>query len=233
MRKFNIAIDGYSSCGKSTLAKELARVLHFVYVDSGAMYRAVTLYALRKGMIQEGVIDDEAIAGVLDDIHISFLYNRLEGRSETLLNDENIEQEIRGMEVSSYVSPVSAIPAVRAKLRVLQQKLGERKGVVMDGRDIGTVILPHAELKLFMTADKQIRAKRRFAEMEAKGQKVSLEEVLENLVSRDYQDTHRAESPLTQAEDALVIDNTELSPSEQLEIALGHAIRVMAKTEGA
>jgi len=229
LRKFNIAIDGYSSCGKSTLAKQLAQTLHFVYVDSGAMYRAVTLYALRHGLIQNKVIDSNGIADALDDIDISFIYNRTTGQSETILNGENIEQYIRTMEVSGLVSPVSAIPAVRVKLQALQRGFGKSKGVVMDGRDIGTVIFPNAQLKLFMTASNAVRSQRRYEELKANGQDVSLEEVLENLISRDQQDTTRAESPLRKAEDAIVIDNSELTEQDQLEIALSHSIRVMAE----
>lgn len=228
MRKFNIAIDGYSSCGKSTLAKELARRLGFIYVDSGAMYRAVTLFALREGLAGEGKVDAEALTKRLPEIEISFRYNRTLGHSETCLKGEVVEQELRSLEVSNHVSQVSTIKAVRDQLKMIQQELSKRKGVVMDGRDIGTVVLPNAALKLFMTADPEVRAQRRFEELQLKGFPGTLEEVRENLKFRDHEDTHRAESPLRQAEDAIVIDNTELDQEEQMDVALGHAIRVLA-----
>ena len=231
MRKFKIAIDGYSSTGKSTLARELAKALHFLYIDSGAMYRAVTLFGMRAGLVTDEGIDEEALVAALDQIKITFLYNRTEGRSETLLNGENVEAEIRTLTVSNFVSPVSAIPTVREKCTQLQRKLGEHSGVVMDGRDIGTVIFPDARLKLFMTADTKRRAERRYDELTAKGQSVTIEDVEANLLNRDRQDTTRKTSPLKQAEDAIVIDNTEMTQQEQLELALHYAIRVMATPE--
>lgn len=232
MKKFNIAIDGYSSCGKSTLAKELARKLGYIYVDSGAMYRAVTLYGMRNGMVADGKVDKPALVSVLPQIKISFVYNRFEGKSETYLNEENVEQEIRLMEVSNHVSQVSVIKEVRDKLKAIQQGFGSDKGVVMDGRDIGTVILPKAPLKIFMTASPEIRAQRRFEELKAKGvADITYEAVLQNLTFRDKEDTSRAESPLKQADDAVVIDNTELTQEEQLDIALGLAISTMATRE--
>lgn len=219
MKKINIAIDGYSSCGKSTLAKSLAAHFNFIYVDSGAMYRAVTLYSLRNGMIKDNYILREDLIASLNDIEISFSFNPLTKKSETLLNGENVENEIRGMEVSRHVSFISLIPEVRKKLVALQKALGKKKGVVMDGRDIGTVVFPNAELKIFMTADRETRTKRRFDELRKKGVEISMDEVMENLSSRDFEDTHRDENPLTQAEDARVIDNSLMTMDEQLDLA--------------
>lgn len=232
MRKFNIAIDGWSSCGKSTLARELARKLHFVYVDSGAMYRAVTLFAMRNNLIDDGEVDVETLEKRLGEIEISFVYNRAVGKSDTYLNGENVEKEIREMEVSSNVSEIARIKPVRLKLRELQRRLGSNKGVVMDGRDIGTVIFPNAELKIFMTASKEIRAKRRYDELKAKGLDITMEEVIENLEHRDHIDSNRKEAPLRQADDAIVMDNTELDQEEQLDIALGLVIDVIASEVG-
>jgi cytidylate kinase len=219
LNKINIAIDGYSSCGKSTLAKQLANHFNYVYVDSGAMYRAVALYALRMGLIKDNYILREELIEQLPKIDISFKYNGKLNKSETYLNGENVENEIRGMEVSKHVSHISLIKEVRKKLIALQQKIGMSKGVVMDGRDIGTAVFPDAELKIFMTADKAVRAQRRYEELKNKGQPVSMEEVHENIASRDFEDTNREENPLVQAIDARVIDNTDLSPEEQFEIA--------------
>lgn len=216
----NIAIDGYSSCGKSTLAKAMARALEYVFIDSGAMYRAVTLYALRNKLVSADGLNEPDLLAALPHIDIAFRHNPETGRSETLLNGENVEQEIRKMAVSNHVSKVSAVKAVRQKLVALQQQLGRQKGVVMDGRDIGTVVFPTAELKLFMTADPAVRAQRRFDELVAKGQQPTMEEVAANLSKRDKIDTTRAESPLMQADDAVVIDNTHLTPEQQLEKAL-------------
>jgi cytidylate kinase len=219
LKKINIAIDGYSSCGKSTLAKQLARECGYVYVDSGAMYRAVTLYALRMGFVKDNFVMRDMLVDALPKIEIRFRYNSELKKSETLLNGENVENEIRGMEVSRYVSLVSLIKEVRSKLVALQKAIGEERGVVMDGRDIGTVVFPNAELKLFMTADKETRAQRRFEELKAKGAHVSMDDVMENIASRDFEDTHREENPLTQATDARVIDNSLLSMEEQFELA--------------
>lgn len=220
MSKIVIAIDGYSSCGKSTLAKTLAKQLSYAFIDTGAMYRAVTLYFMRKGVEDFSTLSDETILSYLDQITIDFRYNEEKEFSDTYLNDEYVEDEIRSKEVSNAVSSLSQLKAVRTKMVGLQQQLGKKKGVVMDGRDIGSVVFPDAELKLFMTADPTIRAERRFQELKAKGIKMTLEEVSQNLTDRDYNDTHRKEDPLVKAEDAIVIDNTNLSREEQLKIAL-------------
>jgi cytidylate kinase len=215
-----IAIDGFSSCGKSTLAKSMARVLRYMYIDSGAMYRAVTLFALRNNWIKNGFPDVPSILGGLNKISISFDYHQENERNITYLCGENVEEEIRRLEVSENVSPVSAIPEVRQKMVVLQRKLGENKGIVMDGRDIGTVVFPHADLKIFMTADPEIRAQRRFKELTQKGIMITMEEVRENIARRDYMDQHREVSPLKKAEDAIVFDNSFLTPPQQLNWAL-------------
>lgn len=218
-RPITIAIDGYSSCGKSTVAKALASVLGYAYVDSGAMYRAVALYALRHGWVDGENVDREAIVASLDDITIGFRHDATRGKADTILNGENVEEEIRSMQVSSVVSHVSVIREVRAKLRHMQQQMGREGGVVMDGRDIGTAVFPDAELKIFMTADPDVRAQRRFDELHSKGKQVTLGDVRTNLAERDHEDTHRAEDPLRQASDALVLDNSHLTPEEQLEMA--------------
>ncbi len=220
MTKITIAIDGYSSCGKSTLAKALASKLGYAYVDSGAMYRCVTLYALRKGVIKDHSFQENDIIRLLDEIHLTFQFNPNSKSSETFLNGENVEKEIRQMIVSENVSKVSAIHDVRVKMIAIQRKLGKNKGIVMDGRDIGTNVFPNAELKLFMTADTDIRTQRRFDELSSKGQHISFSDVKSNLIYRDHEDTHRKENPLTQAEDAIVLDNTDLSREQQLEFVL-------------
>jgi cytidylate kinase len=220
MRRITIAIDGYSSCGKSTLAKALAAELGYSYVDSGAMYRAVTLYALQHGIIKDGAFSEKEIVNSLDHIILSFQFNANAGTSETFMNGINIEKEIRQMDVSSYVSPVSKIHDVRTKMVALQRQMGKSKGVVMDGRDIGTNVFPDAELKIFMTADPDIRTQRRLDEMKAKGMVVSRDDVRRNLMERDHEDTHRKENPLIQAPDAVVLDNSELSREEQLQFVL-------------
>lgn len=211
-----IAIDGYSSCGKSTLAQALAKKLHLIYVDSGAMYRAITLYFLRNNIN----IDDHAhVIEALDhDIHITF--EKGPDRLIVLLNHEDVSEEIRKMYISERVSPVSAIHEVRTKMVRLQQRLGRSKNIVMDGRDIGTIVFPHAQLKLFMTADPEIRAMRRFKELEAKKMDVSFDDILENLNQRDHQDTTRSESPLIKADDALILDNSFLNQEQQLDFVL-------------
>ena len=220
-KKINIAIDGYSSCGKSTLAKQLAKALGYIYVDSGSMYRAIALYAIRKGLVKNGEIDKKALIASLPEIDISFQYDNNSGKIYTCLNDENVENEIRNsIAVSEIVSKISQIPEVREKLHHIQQAIAKNKGVVMDGRDIGSVVLPDAELKIFMTADKKIRAQRRFDELKKKGVAVTLEEVMQNLEKRDYDDTHRKINPLIQPEDALILDNSHLTPEEQLQLAL-------------
>jgi CMP/dCMP kinase len=221
MRKITIAIDGYSSCGKSTLAKSLAQKLNYAYVDTGAMYRAVTLYALRSGFIDgDHHVDEEKLIESLEKIELSFEYDPIHKISHTLLNGENVEREIRTMEINSNVSKVSSIKAVREKMIALQRQMGRQKGVVMDGRDIGTNVFPRAELKLFMTADTDVRVQRRYDELHSKGQFVTVDEVKANLLLRDYEDSHRKENPLTQAKDAIVLDNSDLSREQQLEYVL-------------
>ena len=222
MKDISIAIDGYSSCGKSTVSRELASALGYAYIDTGAMYRAFTLYCLEKGIIQEGrAVDAAKVIRELLNAKIEFKHNDLLGKSETYLNGKNVEEEIRSMRVSELVSPVSAIHEVRKVMVYLQRKLGSvTTGIVMDGRDIGTTVLPHAELKIFMTADIAVRTQRRKEELLARGIKVTDAEVRKNLERRDNEDTHRAESPLTQAPDAIVLDTTNLTPEEQLAKAL-------------
>ena len=220
MDKITIAIDGYSSCGKSTIAKALASELGYKYVDTGAMYRAVTLYCIRKGWIKRGKVNEEKLVSNLNKIHVFFQYNSETRSSETYLNDENIEKEIREMKVSEYVSQVSAIKEVRRKMVALQQEMGKDKGVIMDGRDIGTVVFPDADLKIFMVADPEVRTYRRYDEFTSKGIKVTLDEVKQNLTHRDYDDTHRKDNPLKQADDAIVLDNTDLNKQQQLDFVL-------------
>ena len=217
MKKITIAIDGYSSCGKSTMAKDLAREIGYIYIDSGAMYRAVTLYSLQKGFFSEKGIDTEALKTAMPDIHISFRLNPETQRPMTFLNDTNVEDAIRSMEVSSHVSPIAALGFVREALVKQQQEMGKAKGIVMDGRDIGTVVFPDAELKIFVTATPEIRAQRRYDELKAKGQEASFDEILENVKQRDYIDQHRDVSPLRKAEDALLLDNTNLTIEQQKE----------------
>lgn len=211
-----IAIDGYSSCGKSTLAKALARKLHFIYIDTGAMYRAVTLFFLRNHI---DLNDDHMVADALKKIRISFRSKNYQ--TFVTLNDEDVSDEIRRMEVSEQVSEVSAIKAVRQEMVKQQQRMGRSKNIVMDGRDIGTTVFPDAKVKIFMTADPKVRAERRYKELTAKGEDISLEEVFENIAHRDYLDTTRKESPLTRAHDAIILDNTELTEEQQLDFALG------------
>ncbi|MFC2175406.1 (d)CMP kinase [Bacteroidota bacterium] len=220
MGKITIAIDGYSSCGKSTLAKALATKLGYVYVDSGAMYRAIALFALNNGIASKESIKTDELIARLGEIEIQLEYNANQQRVTTFLNGDNVEEEIRSMRVSEVVSQISVIKEVRAKLRALQQKLGLKGGVVMDGRDIGTAVFPNAELKIFMTATQEVRVKRRFDELTNNGKVVSLAQVLENVSSRDADDTSRKEDPLVQAKDAIVLDNSNLTINEQLEIAL-------------
>lgn len=216
MRKIIIAIDGFSSCGKSTMAKDLAKEIGYIYIDSGAMYRAVTLYCLRNNLFNDdGGIDAVALEKHIGDIKISFRLNDITSRPETLLNGENVETEIRTMEVSSKVSIVAALGFVREALVKLQQEMGKNKGIVMDGRDIGTVVFPDAELKIFVIASAEIRAKRRYDELTAKGQTVSYEEILANVVERDRIDQTREVSPLRKADDAIVLDNSDMSIPEQ------------------
>ncbi|MGB2117413.1 MAG: (d)CMP kinase [Schleiferiaceae bacterium] len=221
MSKLTIAIDGHSSTGKSTLAKELAACLGYIYVDSGAMYRAVALKALRHGWVSKELgIQEENIINALESLKITFSVNS-QGQSITMLNNENVEDAIRTMEVSNVVSQVSKLIPVRRRLVALQQKMGEQGGVVMDGRDIGTVVFPKADLKIFMTASDEVRALRRKAELDSKGQDYSLNEVLENLKSRDKSDMERADSPLIAASDARILDNSEINRKEQFNLVLG------------
>ena len=220
MHKINIAIDGYSSCGKSTLAKALAKKLNYVFIDTGAMYRAVTLYAMRSGFFVDDTLDTQKLIHELDKVEVTFEFNETAQKSHVLLNGEDVEDQIRSMEVSNKVSSIASVPEVRKKLVALQQAMGKEKGVVMDGRDIGTVVFPEAELKLFMTASPEVRVERRLKELQAKNPNITREEVKENIESRDFQDTHRAADPLRQADDALVFDNSELTPEQQLAKAL-------------
>jgi cytidylate kinase len=210
-----VAIDGYSSCGKSTLAKALAKKLHFIYVDSGAMYRAVALYFLRNNI---DVHNHEQIIQALKNIHLNF--HSRDYQTHITLNDEEVSEEIRLMPVSEKVSEVAAIHEVRREMVKQQQRMGHSKNIVMDGRDIGTTVFPHATVKIFMTADPKVRAERRFKEITVKNPEITLEDVFENLAHRDYQDTTREESPLVRADDAIILDNTDLTPAEQLEFAL-------------
>lgn len=216
MKKITIAIDGFSSCGKSTMAKDLAREVGYIYIDSGAMYRAVTLYSIENGIFDGDIIDTEKLKKEIGNIHISFRLNK-EGRPETYLNDVNVEDKIRSMSVSSKVSPISALDFVRKEMVAQQQSMGAKKGIVMDGRDIGTTVFPNAELKIFVTATPEIRARRRYDELKAKGQEASFDEILENVKQRDYIDQHRDVSPLRKADDALLLDNTNLTIAQQKE----------------
>lgn len=221
MKKITISLDGYSSCGKSTMAKDLAAKIGYTFVDTGAMYRAVTLLALRNNLIDsEDNIDLGKLEALLADTSVTQFYNPQLGRAETFLNGESVEEFIRGMEVSSNVSIVAAIPFVRAEMVRQQQAMGREGGIVMDGRDIGTTVFPDAEMKIFVTASPKVRAQRRYAELQSKGQPATLEEVMKNLEERDYIDSHRETSPLRQAEDAVVLDNTNLTPAEQLAMLL-------------
>lgn len=229
MRKITIAIDGYSSTGKSTVAKHLAKALGYVYVDTGAMYRAVTLYALRNGYFGKEKNNVEALVKDLSKIDLKFIFNTKSEFSEMYLNGENVEKEIRTLEVSDYVSPVAEIQEVRVKLVEMQQKMGKEKGIVMDGRDIGTVVFPDAELKVFMTASPQARATRRYKELLDRGEQVSYEEVLENVQKRDFIDSNREFSPLRKAKDAIELDNSDMSLQEQFERLHGYAMRLINK----
>lgn len=216
MKKIIVAIDGHSSCGKSTMAKDLAREVGYVYVDTGAMYRAITLFALRNGLFApDGSVNADALARLLPEVSVGFRLDPKTRTPRTLLNGEDVEDEIRGLEVSSHVSPVAALPAVRAALTKQQQLMGRDKGIVMDGRDIGTVVFPQAELKIFVTASAEVRAKRRFDELKQKGQDVDYAEILRNVQERDYIDSHRATAPLCQADDALVLDNSDMTIAQQ------------------
>lgn len=216
MKKITIAIDGYSSCGKSTMAKDLAREIGYVYVDTGAMYRSVTLYALRHNLFNaDGSVREDELRQEMGNIHITFKLNPETGRPDTYLNGELVENDIRSLEVSNHVSPIAAIAFVRHALVAQQQQMGKEKGIVMDGRDIGTTVFPDAELKVFVTASAQVRAQRRFDELQAKGIPADFSDILKNVQERDYIDTHRETSPLKKADDALELDNSHLTIAEQ------------------
>lgn len=228
MKKIVIAIDGYSSCGKSTMAKNLARQLGYVYVDTGAMYRAVTLYALRHQLFKaDGEVDAASLQRDMPDIRISFQFNKQTGKPDTYLNDELVEQEIRTMQVSERVSKIAALPFVRTALVAQQQRMGKDKGIVMDGRDIGTVVFPHAELKIFVTASAKVRAQRRYDELQQKGMPARYGDILKNVQERDYIDSHREVSPLRKAEDAIELDNSNLTIDEQQQWLLHQVDKVL------
>lgn len=230
MKKIIIAIDGHSSCGKSTMAKDLAREIGYIYVDTGAMYRSVTLYAMRNGLFNEdGSIKLDELEASMKDISIGFQLNQETSKPDTYLNDENVEQAIRTMEVSAHVSPIAAVPFVRTALVAQQQKMGEAKGIVMDGRDIGTVVFPNAELKVFVTASAEVRARRRYDELCAKGMEANFADILKNVEERDYIDSHRETSPLRQADDAIVLDNSNVTIAEQKEWLMNQYLRVVAE----
>lgn len=215
--KITIAIDGFSSTGKSTVAKELARALKYIYIDSGAMYRAVTLFAMQQGYLKPDFFDEKGLVAILDRIDLKFELNSETGNADMYLNDVNVEAEIRTLEVSNFVSIVAANSMVRKKLVAMQQEFGRNKGVVMDGRDIGTVVFKDAELKIFMNASADTRAERRYKELKDIGQDVTYEAILENVIARDYKDSNRDDSPLVKADDAIEIDNSHLSREEQFE----------------
>lgn len=226
MKKITIAIDGFSSCGKSTMAKDLAREIGYIYIDSGAMYRAVTLYCLENNLFdKDNNVKEESLEKKINDIDISFRFNPSTGRPDTYLNGIKVEEKIRGMEVSSRVSPVSAIPFVREALVRQQQEMGKEKGIVMDGRDIGTTVFPEAELKVFVTASAEIRAQRRFEELKAKGENPNFNDILENVKQRDYIDQNRKVSPLRKAEDAIILDNSNMTVEQQKEWLLQQYIK--------
>lgn len=228
MKKIVIAIDGYSSCGKSTMAKNLARQLGYVYVDTGAMYRAVTLYALRQQLFEaDGEADAASLQQAMPDIRISFQFNAQTGKPDTYLNDELVEQEIRTMQVSERVSKIAALPFVRTALVAQQQRMGKDKGIVMDGRDIGTVVFPHAELKIFVTASAEVRAQRRYDELQQKGMPARYDDILKNVQERDYIDSHREVSPLRKADDAIELDNSNLTIDEQQQWLLHQVDKVL------
>jgi len=231
-KKIVIAIDGHSSCGKSTLAKSLARELGYTYIDSGAMYRAVTLFALRNGLIKHGRVDEKELISRMKDIRITFEWDTDTEKNTTFLNGENIENEIRQLEVSNNVSPVSTIAGVRSELVKQQRENGQNKGIVMDGRDIGTVVFPDAELKIFMTASPEIRAQRRYLELKEKGAEVDFDKILQNVEERDTIDSGREVSPLKKADDAIVLDNSHMTREEQLQWALEKAKELIEENEG-
>lgn len=225
LRKIVIAVDGHSSCGKSTVARQVAGALGIAYIDTGAMYRAVTLAAMRRGLIVGGRPDAGAVEALMPDVDIAFAYDPATGANRTMLCGEDVEDEVRSMAVSQAVSPVSALPAVRAGLTALQRRMGEEGSVVMDGRDIGTVVFPGADLKIFMTARPEVRARRRYEEMLAKGLSPVFDEVLANVVARDEQDSSRAVAPLRKADDAVVLDNSDISRQEQFDFIVDCLVR--------
>ena len=230
MHKITIAIDGHSSCGKSTMAKQLAKDLGYVYVDTGAMYRTVTLYAMRKGYIDaENNVNTNLLQNDMQSISISFIIGKESGRPEAYLNGERVEDEIRGIEVSKRVSLIAALPFVRKALVEMQREMGEKGGVVMDGRDIGTTVFPNAELKVFVTASAEVRAQRRFDELRAKGDDVNYDDILANVKERDYIDSHRDVSPLRKADDALLLDNSNMTIPEQKEWLENQVARILNK----
>lgn len=229
MKVITIAIDGHSSCGKSTMAKDLAKEIGYIYIDTGAMYRAVTLFAMQNGLITDAGIDEDALRNRMPDILITFQLNEETGRPDTYLNGVCVEREIRTMEVSKYVSPIATLGFVREAMVELQRLMGEAKGVIMDGRDIGTVVFPNAELKIFVTASADVRAKRRFDELTAKGESCNFDEILTNVVERDRIDSTRAISPLRKAEDAIVLDNSNMTIPEQKAWLLEQYYRVTAE----
>lgn len=216
MKKITIAIDGHSSCGKSTMAKALAKKLGYIYVDTGAMYRAVTLYCMRNDLFDaDGNVNTEALQAAMSDVKVSFKFNEETGRPDTYLNGERVEDIIRSIEVSNNVSKVAAIPFVREAMVDQQREMGKEKGIVMDGRDIGTTVFPDAELKIFVTASAEVRAQRRYDELQAKGMPADYDDILKNVQERDYIDSHREVSPLRQADDALLLDNSHMTIEEQ------------------
>lgn len=227
MKKIIVAIDGHSSCGKSTMAKALARQLGYIYVDTGAMYRAVTLFALQHQLFNtDGTVKSEELQSMMSQVQVSFVLNEDTHLPETYLNGVSVEREIRTMEVSSHVSPIAALPFVREAMVAQQREMGKQKGIVMDGRDIGTTVFPHAELKVFVTASAEIRAQRRFKELQEKGMDANYEAILKNVQERDYIDSHREVSPLCQAEDAILLDNSNMSISNQQQWLLEQVQRI-------
>jgi len=216
MKKITIAIDGFSSCGKSTMAKELAKKIGYIYVDTGAMYRSVTLFAMRHGLFNaDGSVKTDALKQQMSNIDITFKFNEKAGRPDTYLNGECVEEAIRTLEVSNHVSPIAAIPFVRASMVARQQRMGRDKGIVMDGRDIGTTVFPEAELKVFVTASAEVRAQRRYDELKEKGMPADFDDILKNVQERDYIDSHREVSPLRKAADAIELDNSHMTIAEQ------------------